>query len=59
MVVGKVQFLVVATAKPLKFGLLVVKKENMVVGEVENGKKRKAMGKKWRCAKMTKGIKGW
>jgi hypothetical protein len=44
LVVGKVQFLVVATAKPLKFGLLVVKKENMVVGEVENGKKKKAMG---------------
>jgi hypothetical protein len=44
LVVGKVQFLVVATAQPLEFGLLVVKKENMVVGEVENGKKKKAMG---------------
>ncbi len=44
MVVGKVHFLVVAklnVAKPLKFGLLVVKKENMVVGD---GKKKKAMG---------------
>jgi hypothetical protein len=30
--------------KPLEFGLLVVKKENMVVKEVENGKKKKAMG---------------